>query len=50
MKGAVRWFNATKGSGFVTPDNGGGYIYFHGCDGYPNLSIDDFVEFEIRVD
>lgn len=50
MKGTVRWFNAIKGSGFVTPDNDGGYIYFHRRDGYPDLNIGDFVEFEIRAD
>jgi cellular nucleic acid-binding protein len=57
MKGMVRWFNATKGSGFITPDNGSGYIYFSqpslkfdGRDGHRILHIGDSIEFEIRAD
>nr|CAB3448211.1 unnamed protein product [Digitaria exilis] len=50
MKGKVRWFNATKGTGFVTPDGGNEYLFFHESSlksgGSHGLKVDDSVEFE----
>ncbi|MCE2577672.1 cold-shock protein [Gluconacetobacter entanii] len=29
MRGVVKWYNATKGFGFITPESGGKDIFVH---------------------
>ena len=50
--GTVRWFNETKGYGFITPDEGGKdvFVHFSGIigEGFKTLSEGSKVEFEVR--
>lgn len=49
--GAVKWFNAVKGFGFITPDDGGEDVFVHHSaiqmEGYRDLSEGQRVEFEV---
>ena len=49
--GSVKWFNAVKGFGFITPDDGGADVFVHHSaiqtEGYRDLSEGQRVEFEI---
>ena len=49
--GKVKWFNESKGYGFIEPDGGGKDIFVHysaiQCEGYKTLSEGQPVEFEV---
>ncbi len=50
MKGTVKWFNASKGYGFITPESGSSDLFVHYSaiegEGYKNLTDGQSVEFE----
>ena len=49
--GAVKWFNESKGFGFITPDDGGEDLFVHHSeikmDGYASLNEGQKVEFVV---
>jgi CspA family cold shock protein len=51
-KGTVKWFNADKGYGFITPEDGGKDLFVHHSEiqaggGYATLNDGQTVEFEV---
>lgn len=50
--GTVKWFNADKGFGFITPDDGGKDLFVHHTEilsggDYATLKEDQKVEYEV---
>jgi CspA family cold shock protein len=50
-KGTVKWFNASKGFGFITQEEGGPDVFVHfsaiGGEGYRSLDEGQRVEYEV---
>jgi cold shock protein len=50
-KGTVKWFNADKGFGFITPEDGGNDLFVHHSEirteGYASLDEGQKVEFTV---
>lgn len=52
MKGTVKWFDASKGYGFITAEDGKEVFVHYSAiqiDGYKTLAEGDEVEFEIKT-
>jgi len=51
-KGTVKWFNNSKGYGFITPEDGGKDVFVHHNsiqgEGYKSLDEGQSVEFEVQ--
>ena len=54
MNGIVKWFNADKGFGFITNDNGGDDVFVHfsaiSGTGYRSLNEGQKVCFDVEAD
>ena len=52
MKGQVKWFNESKGFGFITPADGSKDVFVHfsaiQCNGFKTLAEGQNVEFTIE--
>ena len=51
MQGKVKWFNSTKGFGFITPEDGSKDVLVHHSgisgDGYKTLNEEEEVTFDV---
>ena len=53
VTGTVKWFNESKGFGFITPDNGGDDLFAHfsaiQARGFKTLRENQKVSFDVAV-
>ena len=48
QEGTVKFFNGTKGFGFITPSNGGEDIFVHVSGLYDEIRENDKVSYEVQ--
>lgn len=48
QKGTVKFFNETKGFGFITPANGGSEIFVHSSGLTDHIRENDTVQYEVE--
>ncbi|MCS4535944.1 cold-shock protein [Corynebacterium sp. HS2168-gen11] len=50
-KGTVKWFNAEKGFGFISPEDGSADVFVHYSEidssGYRSLEENQYVDYEV---
>jgi cold shock protein len=48
QQGTVKFFNETKGFGFITPSNGGNEIFVHSTGLVDNIRENNVVNFDVE--